>query len=137
VALVYQDLNRMSRRHALNKLEAFPPRLNALYGRIIDQVRNSEDAEPYKRILAIISIVYRPIALNELASLIKLPNGLSNDSKALSEIIAIYGSFLTMREDTIIFVYQSVKEFLLREMQNRGFPRGIEAKHHTIFSRSL
>jgi hypothetical protein len=81
--------------------------------------------------------VYRPIALDELASLVELPNSLSNDSEALSEIIAIYGSFLTMREDTIIFVYQSVKEFLLREMQNRGFPRGIEAEHHTIFSRSL
>ncbi|KAJ5199441.1 hypothetical protein N7472_004645 [Penicillium cf. griseofulvum] len=100
-------LELISRRYALKKPEAFPPRLN---------VRNSEDTEPYKRILAIISIVYRPIAFNELASLIELPDDLYNDSKALLEIIAICGLFLTICKDTIIFVYQSIKEFLLREM---------------------
>ncbi|CAG8253828.1 unnamed protein product [Penicillium salamii] len=36
VALVCQDLDRTSWRHAIRKLEAFPPGLNALYGRIID-----------------------------------------------------------------------------------------------------
>jgi hypothetical protein len=83
------------------------------------------------------SIVYRPIAFNELASLIKLPDDFSDNSKALSEIIAIYGSFLTMREDTIIFVYHSTKEFLLSETKNGVFPRGIEAEHRALLSRSL
>ncbi|KAJ9481382.1 hypothetical protein VN97_g12098 [Penicillium thymicola] len=137
VALVCQELDRIPRRHALKRLEAFPPGLNALYGRMIDQVHNSEDAESCKRILAVMSIVYRPIAFDELASLVELPNDLSNDTEALSEIIAICGSFLTVREDTIVFVHQSAKEFLLREMQNGVSPEGIEAKHHTIFSRSL
>ncbi|OQE07888.1 hypothetical protein PENFLA_c154G04290 [Penicillium flavigenum] len=122
VALVCQDLDRTSRRHALKKLEAFPPGLNALYGRMIDQVRNSEDAESCKRILAIMSIVYRPIAFDELVSLVELPDDLSSDSEALSEIIAICGSFLTVREDTIIFVHQSAKEFLLRETRTGVFP---------------
>ncbi|KGO53504.1 hypothetical protein PEX2_061120 [Penicillium expansum] len=137
VALVCQDLDRTSRRHALKKLEAFPPGLNALYSRMIDQVRNSEDAEPCKQILAVMCVVYRPIAFDELASLVELPNGLSDDSEALLEIIAICGSFLTVREDTIVFVHQSAKEFLLRETQNGVFARGIEAEHHMIFSRSL
>lgn len=83
----------------------FPSGLDVLYSRMIDQVRNSEDAEVCKRILAIMSIVYRPIAFGELASLINLPNNLSNDPEALSEVIVVCGSFLTMREDTIIFVY--------------------------------
>ncbi|KAJ5588741.1 hypothetical protein N7537_011419 [Penicillium hordei] len=137
VALVCQDLDRTSRRHALKKLEAFPPGLDALYNRMIDQVRNSEDAEPCKRILAAMSIVYRPIAFDELASLVELPDDLSGDSEALPEIIAICGSFLTVREDTIIFVHQSAKEFLLRETQNEVFTGGIETEHHKIFSRSL
>jgi hypothetical protein len=72
---------------------------------MIDQVRNSEDAEACKRILAVMSILYQPIAFSELASLVDLPNDLSDDPEALSEVIAVYGSFLTMREDTIIFVY--------------------------------
>lgn len=137
VALVCQDLDRTSRRHALKKVEVFPPGLNALYGRMIDQVRNSEDAESCKRILAVMSIVYRPIAFAELASLVELPDDLSGDSEALSEIVAICGSFLTMREDTIIFVHQSAKEFLLRETQSEVFPGGIAAEHQTIFSRSI
>ncbi|CAG8937555.1 unnamed protein product [Penicillium salamii] len=137
VALVCQDLDRTSRRHAVRKLEAFPPGLNALYGRMIDQVCNSEDAESCKRILAVMSIVYRPIAFDELASLVELPDDLAGDSEALSDIIAICGSFLTVREDTIIFVHQSAKEFLLRETQTGVFPRGIEAGHQKVFSRSL
>lgn len=137
VALVCQDLDRTSRRHALRKLEAFPPGLNALYGRMIDQVHNSEDAESCKRILAVMSIVYRPIAFDELVSLVELPNDLSSDYEALSEVIAVCGSFLTVREDTIIFVHQSAKEFLLRETQTGVFPEGIEAEHQKTFSRSL
>ncbi|CAG8937549.1 unnamed protein product [Penicillium salamii] len=137
VALVCQDLDRTSRRHALKKLEAFPPGLDALYGRMIDQVHNSEDAEACKRILAVISLVYRPISFDELASLIELPDDLSGDSEALAEIIAICGSFLTVREGTIIFVHQSAKEYLLRGAQSGVFPGGIEAEHRTIFSRSL
>ncbi|CAG8022687.1 unnamed protein product [Penicillium salamii] len=137
VALVCQDLDRISRWHALKKLKAFPPGLNALYDRMIDQVHNSEDAESCKRILAVMSIVYRPIAFDELVSLVELPDDLSSDSEALSEIIAICGSFLTVREDTIVFVHQSAKEFLLRESQNGVFPGGTEAEHQTIFSHCL
>ncbi|KAJ5230972.1 hypothetical protein N7489_011680 [Penicillium chrysogenum] len=137
VALVCQDLDRTSRRHALKKLEAFPPGLNALYGRMIDQIRNSEDAESCKRILAVMSIVYRPIAFDELASLVELPDELSGDSETLSEIVAVCGSFLTVREDTILFVHQSAKEFLLKETQSGVFSGGIEPEHRTIFSRSL
>ncbi|CAG8887462.1 unnamed protein product [Penicillium egyptiacum] len=137
VALVCQDLDRTSRRHALKKVEAFPPGLNALYGRMIDQVRNSEDAESCKRILAVMSIVYRPIVFDELVSLIELPDDLSSDFEALSEIIAICGSFLTVREDTIIFVHQSAKDFLLREVLNEVFPKGKEAGHYAVFSQSL
>ncbi|CAG8253823.1 unnamed protein product [Penicillium salamii] len=51
------------------------------------------------------SIVYRSIAFDELASFVELPDDLFSDSEALSEIIAICGSFLTVREDTIIFVH--------------------------------
>ncbi|KAJ5477743.1 hypothetical protein N7530_003252 [Penicillium desertorum] len=137
VALVCQELDRTPRRHALKKLETFPSGLNALYSRMIDQVRNLEDAEPCKRILAVMSIVYRPVAFDELASLVDLPDNLSDDSEALSEVIGVCGSFLTVREDTIIFVHQSAKEFLLKERQNVVFPGGIEAEHHTVFSRSL
>jgi hypothetical protein len=137
VALVCQDLDRTSRRHALKKLETFPPGLNALYSRMIDQVRNSEDAELCKRILAVMSVVYRPIAFDELASLVEIPDDLSDDCEALAEIIAVCGSFLAVQEENIIFVHQSAKEFLLKERQNGVFSKDKEFEHRRIFSRSL
>ncbi|CAI7642324.1 unnamed protein product [Penicillium palitans] len=137
VALVCQNLDKAPPRHAIKKLEAFPPGLDALYGRMIDQVRQSEDAESCKQILAIMSTVYRPITLSELTSLIEFPDDDYDDHEALSEIIAVCGSFLTLRENTVTFVHQSAKDFLIQEALSEIFPRGIGAEHHIIFSRSL
>lgn len=83
------------------------------------------------------SIVHRPLALDELASLIELPDELYKDNKDLSEIIAICGSFLTLNQSTIIFVYQSAKEFILREARNTVFPEGKQAGQYAVFLRSL
>jgi hypothetical protein len=75
---------------------AFPPRLDALYRRIIDQIRESEEAELCKSILAVVSAVYRPITLDKLPAFIDLPNGVTSEYEALSEIIGLCGSFLTL-----------------------------------------
>ncbi|KAJ5984259.1 hypothetical protein N7481_006358 [Penicillium waksmanii] len=83
------------------------------------------------------SVVYRPIVFDELASLVEIPNDLSDNSEALSEIIMIYSLFLTVYKDTVVFVYQSIKESLLKETQNAIFARGLEAKYCMIFSRCL
>ncbi|CAI7617063.1 unnamed protein product [Penicillium pancosmium] len=133
VALVCQNLEKI-RINVLKKLESFPPGLDALYGRMIDRVRDSEDAELCKEILAIMSTVFRPITLHELTSLVELPD---DGHVPLEEFIAICGSFLTLREHTILFVHQSAKEFILKEALGEILPRGIEAEHGMIFTRSL
>ncbi|KAJ5707365.1 hypothetical protein N7488_007166 [Penicillium malachiteum] len=137
VALVCQSLDGTPPRQAINMLQAFPPGLNALYGRMVDKVRQSQDAELCKQILAIMSTVFRPITLSELTSFLKLPDNDVDGQDSLSQIIALCGSFLTIRENTITFVHQSAKEFLLREVMTEVFPRGIGAEHHIIFSQSL
>jgi hypothetical protein len=58
-------------------------------------------------------IAYRPITLDELTTLVEIPDDLSDDGEALLEIIAICGSFLTWREDVIVFVHESAKEFVV------------------------
>ena len=137
VALVCQRLSNVSGWRAQRMLTAFPPGLDALYKRMMDQIRDLEDAEPCKRILALVSAVYRPITLDELASLVDLPDGVSGEYEALSEIIGLCGSFLTLREHTITFVHQSAKDFLVKEAYIEIYPSGTEYVHHTIFSRSL
>ena len=89
-------------------LPAFPPGLDAFYRRMMNQIRdskNSKDAELCKSILAIMSAMYKPITLDELAAFIDIPEEAYTDSKALTEIIGLCGSFLTLRERIIPFIH--------------------------------
>jgi hypothetical protein len=140
VALVCKELSKVPGWRAKKKVTAFPPELDPFYGRMMDQIKGVEDAEDRElctQILAVVSAVYRPITLDELSSFIDMPDGITGEYEALSEIIELCGSFLTLREYTISFVHQSAKDFLFKKAQNEIHPIRVEAVHHTIFSRSL
>jgi hypothetical protein len=139
VALVCQELAHLNvrRHHTLEKLHAFPPGLDELYQRMMDQISSSADAELCKTILAVVSVVHRPITLVELMSFIDMPRGISDKYEALADIVGHCGSFLTVRECIISFVHQSAKDFLLKKAFEQIFPSGMEETHYTIFSRSL
>jgi hypothetical protein len=137
VALVCQELANTSDWEAEEMLTTFPPGLDALYRRMMDQIHKSRRAEFLQRILAVISVVYRPITLDELPALVETPNRVSSNHEALAEIVGLCGSFLTLRERTISFVHQSAKDFLLKQAREEIFPSGIENVQRTIFSRSL
>ncbi|TGO07686.1 hypothetical protein BTUL_0253g00020 [Botrytis tulipae] len=137
VALICQELSNIPKWKVLQKLTAFPPGLDALYRRMLDQIIDSEDAELCKSILAVVSAVYRPVTLDELVALVDMPDGVASDYEALSEIIGLCGSFLTLRERTIFFVHQSAKEFLITKASKDIMLSTIENVHSRIFSRSL
>ncbi|KAK4141539.1 WD40-repeat-containing domain protein [Dichotomopilus funicola] len=137
VALVCQELANISDWEAEEVLTTFPPRLDALYRRMMGQIYNSRRAKLLQRILAVISVVYRPITLDELPALVDTLDSVSGNYEALAEIVGLCGSFLTLRERTISFVHQSAKDFLLKQAHNELFPSGIEDIHRFIFSRSL
>ncbi|KAL2193352.1 WD domain-containing protein, partial [Corynascus similis CBS 632.67] len=136
-ALVCQELANIAGWEVEELLESFPPGLDTLYRRMIDQIQSSRHAKLVRRILATIAVVYRPITLEELPTLVDTPCRASGHDKALAEIIGLCGSFLTLRERTISFVHQSAKDFLLTETRDQIFPSGIEDVHRSIFSRSL
>jgi hypothetical protein len=137
VALVCQELSDVSGWQAKQIVTIFPPGLDAFYRQMLDHIGDSRNAKLCKSILGVVSAVYRPITLDELASFIDMPDGVSGNFEALSEIIALCGSFLTLRECTIYFVHQSAKDFLLKQACHDIFPSGIEDIHRVIFSRSL
>jgi hypothetical protein len=136
VALVCQDLQATAKRNVLKKLDLFPPGLDALYERMMQQISKSDDAKLCKQVLASIALVYRPVTLEELVALVEQLEDLADDSE-LREIIGFCGSFLTLRDDTIYFIHQSAKDFLLAQAAEEIFPSGREDVHHTIFTRSL
>jgi hypothetical protein len=137
VALVCQNLEKIPRLNTLTELNAFPAGLDPLYRRMMEQICNSYNANICKRILAIVTVVYRSITLKELTSFVEIPGIASNDLESLAKIIRLCGSFLTLREDTIRFVHQSAKDFLLEKAFDEIFISGPGDVHYTIFLRSL
>jgi hypothetical protein len=136
VALVCQDLQATARRNVLKKLDTFPPGLNALYERMMQQINVSDDAELCKQVLALTTLVYRPVTLEELMVLAEPLEDIA-DKAEVREIIGICGSFLSLREDTVYFVHQSAQDFLFAKAYDKIFPHGAKAAHNVIFLRSL
>ena len=137
VSLVCQDLEMIPHWNTLNRLKTFPPGLDSLYDRMLEQIRGSHSADLCTRILATMIVVYRPITLTELECLVDGLKDMSDNTEAIIEVIRFCGSFLTVRSGTIYFVHQSAKDYLLKEAPNEIFPFGIEETHHLILLRSL
>jgi hypothetical protein len=137
VALVCQELADISGWEAEEMLNAFPPGLDALYRRMMEQICNSKDGKLCKRILAVNSVVYRPITLDELASFVDMPPRSSGNHKVLAEIIGLCGSYLTLRKRTISFVHQSAKDYLVEHATAEIFPDGCAEEQQRISSRSI
>ncbi|RYP08017.1 hypothetical protein DL764_002163 [Monosporascus ibericus] len=139
VALVYQALADPKVRawNTLAKLRVFPPGLDSLYGRMMDQIIESEDVQICTQILAVTSVVYRPLTLRELTSLIEPLDNFPDNFESLEGIIKLCGSFLTLRKETVFFIHQSAKDYLLQNATNRIFPSYIEDEHYAIGVRSL
>jgi hypothetical protein len=138
VALVCQNLEDTEERNVQGKLDSSPPGLQELYARMLEKVislASKEEIERCKRVLAVMTIVYRPISSKELVALVESLRDLKE--KDVLEIIAHCGSFLTLRDNTVYFVHQSANDFLLSDARDQLFPDSIQAVHQEIFSRSL
>ncbi|KAK1783508.1 NACHT domain-containing protein [Copromyces sp. CBS 386.78] len=146
LALAGPEVKKWNTEEILRK---FPPGLDALYARMKQDISLSYHSDLCKRVLAVAAIVRRPISVQELTTLVEMPNIICDDLESLEEIIRLCGSFLTIRERTIYFVHQSAKDFLLGNAFDKAgnqasqeafswiFPSGKEDVNYTIFSRSL
>ncbi|KAF1938750.1 HET-domain-containing protein [Clathrospora elynae] len=137
VALVCQDLKATPKWNVLMKLALFPPGLDPLYKRMLHQISKSDGAEICRQVLASNAILYRPATIPELVALIEQLRDFVDDMESVREIISLCGSFLTLRDDTVYFVHQSAKDFLLAKALDEVFPGGTEDVHQAIFSKSL
>ncbi|KAJ5519970.1 hypothetical protein N7463_000423 [Penicillium fimorum] len=140
VALACEELAKAARwrnGNACSLLAAFPSGLEYLYAQMLEQIHKSEDADLFKQILAVLLVTYRPITLDELPTLVDMPEYIATDNQCLIKIVEACGSFLTIRDRVIFFVHHSAKDFLLQTASKEILTRGTEAEHHAIFSRSL
>jgi hypothetical protein len=137
VALVCQDLKATPKWSVLKKLASFPPGLDALYRRMIQQMSESDGAEICQQVLASAVVLYRPVKVQELVALIEQLHDFVDDLESVREIISLCGSFLTLREDTVYFVHQSAKDFIVAKASDVVFPGGTGECHRKIFSKSM
>ena len=137
VALVCQDLKTAPKWNVLKKLALFPPGLDSLYKRMMQQISESDGAEICQQVLASTAVLHRPVALSELIALVEPLEDFVDDLESVREIVGLCGSFLTLQEDTVYFVHQSAQDFLFAKASDHVFPDGTAAAHRTIFLRSL
>lgn len=135
VALVCQRLSdpKTRPRHVNATLQSSPPGLDAFYERMMDQISESLDAALCNKILGIASMVYRPLSLSELRTLLRS----KSDDNELRDIVESCGSFLTLQQDSVYFVHQSAKDYLLEQGSRRIFPSSRAALVYDIYSASL
>ncbi|EGX46325.1 hypothetical protein AOL_s00110g149 [Orbilia oligospora ATCC 24927] len=135
VALVCQELQNVPQLRVQKKLQEFPPGLDMLYRRMVEQIYNSGDAKSCESVVAVMLVVRRPITLEELTTLVDIPDLESDDdlnSESLREIVQLCGSFLTVRDGVISFVHQSAKDYLVKNESLQMFPDGRVEKQEQL-----
>lgn len=149
VALVVQSLKNNDNWNVRQVVDDVPKGLDQLYARMIKQIsplqkedqgycKLQEENKGYCRlVLLAATLAYRPLQLLELGVVAGLPDTISSNTENIREIINKSGSFLTVRDETVSFVHQSAKDYLVNKGASTIIPSGSAAGHHGIFQRSL
>ncbi|KAF2626135.1 beta transducin-like protein HET-D2Y [Macroventuria anomochaeta] len=138
VALVMQELEKPESWDLLAIVEEAPAGLHQLYDRMMDQIQrlSTRNADICRSLLCTAAIAYRPLYLAEMGSL----RGLSGRATVLPEtvrkIVAMCGSFLTIRDEQVYLVHQSAKDYLSNKMRAAALPSQSEM-HYDLFNQSL
>jgi ankyrin repeat protein len=138
VALTCQNLRNVRSIWAKKTVEQFPPTLDALYKRILDQIlhnRDQEQLEFAQRILYSVVAAFRPLTIRELAIVADLPVQHRYDDNLLAQYIDVCGSLLTIRQKTVYLVHQSAKDYLLSGECLIKFSRDLTEEHTMITTR--
>ncbi|KAL9572069.1 hypothetical protein ACKAV7_003786 [Fusarium commune] len=139
VSLVIKELNDMESWEVLQTVDKIPSGLKKVYGRM---TRNIQQLRPgclelCRPLLSTVCTAYRPLSLHELGILSGLPIEISRKPQSVKRIVAMCGSFLTIRDDSVYIVHQSAKEYLATEACRVIFPAGDGKVHYFTFLRSL
>ena len=115
VALACKKLEKEPASETQSVLEELPAGLDSLYERMMKQILSEPNMrmEHCKQILRSAVVTYRPLRLQELVSTTELPNKISDNVRYLSDLVERCGSFLTLRNETVFFIHQSAKDYII------------------------
>lgn len=143
VALVIEQLRDTDRRNVEDVLEEIPAGLENLYKLIIERVNSKlrpRDQEACRVLLSIITTAERPLHLKELRLFISsqwVDYKTTYDIRDIQDIVKDLSSLLYIRDDTVYFIHQSVKDYMVDYATTSTFPLGIEYQHYQMARTSL
>ncbi|PTB38387.1 hypothetical protein M441DRAFT_100264, partial [Trichoderma asperellum CBS 433.97] len=141
VSLVIELLRETDRRNIADVLEELPIGLENLYDLIMERsTQKSRHKDQNICLLSIVTTAERPLRLEELREFIKRQwKGYKTDYSLhdMSDTVKDCGSFLSIRDDTVYFVHQSVKDYMVGKAAKSIFPSGIAYQHSEMFKNSL
>lgn len=141
VALVCKSLHAVAPRNVRPKLRQFPPGLDELYKRMMNELENSDDGAFCKAVLATVALALRPLTLGELTSLVDLDEEVCNTDD-VEDIALRSGCFLTVQsaardEKVVRFVHQSAKDYLVKQAHDLVFLEGEPAEHSRLAQKCI
>jgi hypothetical protein len=138
VALVMQELEKPESWDPLAVVEEAPAGLQQLYDRMMQQIQrlSTRNVDICQSLLCITAVAYRPLYLAEMGSLCRSAGRATMVAETVRKIIAMCGSFLTIRDEQVYLVHQSVKDYLSDKMQAAVLPSQGEM-HYNLFAQSL
>ncbi|KAL6901667.1 WD40 repeat-like protein [Trichoderma evansii] len=142
VTLVVQQLRDAGHPHIERILEEMPEDLESLYDEIMERSKKGwkDDKEACLVFLATVTAAERPLRIDELyiftsSQLIDTKvKYLSNHMEYLAKAC---GSFITITDNTIYLIHQSVKDYMMQKGAISIFPKGIEHQHSKMLEISL
>ncbi|RYP18337.1 hypothetical protein DL767_009857 [Monosporascus sp. MG133] len=139
VAIVAKELYTANSWEVLQVVEEMPATLEELYSRMMEQIQQLKRSNPEfcRLVLSAVTLTYRPLHLAELGVVSGLPPEISGDANDIRTIVSLCGSFLTVKDDFVYVIHQSVKDYLNGKASGTIFPSGRSQIHHAIFSRSI
>ena len=111
VALVVQELEKPESWDPLAVVEEAPTGLYQLYNRMMEQIQrlSARNVDICQSLLCTTAVAYRPLYLAEIGSLCRSVGQATMLAGTVRKIIAMCGSFLTIRDEQVYLVYQSAK----------------------------
>ncbi|KAL8350991.1 hypothetical protein RB598_005988 [Gaeumannomyces tritici] len=137
VALVCQALSSIDFPDLIKEhLTCFPPGLEGLYHRMLEQISSSTEASMYRDLLALNLVAYRPLSVHELSSVAPKIWTIASDAGGLAKMLQLCGSLLMIRDNAIFWVHQSARDYLLKH-PDFSTPSSVEQAHRRIYQSSL
>lgn len=140
VALAFAELKKFRcYTSAPNILNRLPAGMDALYGRMLATVLNSQEVDIFKDILSLCIVAHRPLAVNEFPMLLKSESPLvpaEADLQDWKTWIEGCGNLLRISSasGTVNFVHHSAKQFLEEHARDTLPKSGIDQR---IFTQSI